>query len=154
LPKGVAASKADGSSPATNTIAATQFSHICSNGGTPTVKIMSRSGGFKYTLPTTSQYYRWWIPTGLQPTVNIGRTAGIWSTTGEAVRKYGWVVDNGFGWARGSGTTSFPNLLLPPSGATYNMGSVRTVNSIQVNYNSGDLTHARENSMYYAKEKN
>ena len=75
-----------------STISASQLSHIFSSGGSPTTVIMSRSGGFKYNQLTTSQYYRWWQNTGKQPVTNGGKTAGIWSTAGEAVRKIGCVV--------------------------------------------------------------
>ena len=85
-----------------NSIASTQLSHVFSAGGSPTANIMSRAGGFKYNLPTTSQYYRWWQTTGSQPTVGGGRTAGIWSTTGEAVRRVGWIAPAGFDFKNGA----------------------------------------------------
>lgn len=113
--------------PNSNSIATTQFSHMNSNGGTPTVKIMSRSGGFKYALPTTSQYYRWWTITGLQPTVNMGRTAGIWSTTGEAVRKNGLAIITPFVY------TSRTSLQLPSTVCPVNFGAV----VLGVTYNNG-----------------
>jgi hypothetical protein len=101
---------------------------MSSSGGTPTQKIMSRSGGFKYNLLTTSQYYRWWTSTGTQPTTNGGRTAGIWSTTGEAVRKNGFAIITPFTYTTRL-TAQLPSTVCPAIfgslvlGVTYNNGS-------------------------------
>jgi hypothetical protein len=152
--------------PNSNSIATTQFSHMNSNGGTPTVKIMSRSGGFKYNLPTTSQYYRWWTPTGTQPTVGGGRTAGIWSTTGEAVRKNGFAIITPFTYTSRT-TTQLPSTVCPAIfgslvlGVTYNTsstnfasgggtGSAMQWQTTTAGVVSGALNHTT-NSMFYTK---
>lgn len=147
-----------------NSIATTQFSHISSSGGTPTQKIMSRAGGFKYALPTTSQYYRWWIPTGSQPTVGGGRTAGIWSTTGEAVRKHGFIIRTPFAWISTSSTTSFAmpstccistaaaGLGITYNGAAADFNGTSGATSIMNTSSTTALNHNR-NSNYYTKDK-
>jgi hypothetical protein len=163
-----------GGSPPSNSIATTQFSHMNSSGGTPTQKIMSRSGGFKYTLPTSSQYYRWWTPTGLQPTVNRGRTAGVWSTTGEAVRKHGWIIPTPFTWTAASSTSTATQYLLTPVtvcpffvagtnpgvlGISYNnfVPLVSTQNTLtgvdSTVATSQNIHHSNTNSQYYSNQK-
>jgi hypothetical protein len=120
--------------PNANSIATTQFSHMNSNGGTPTQKIMSRSGGFKYNLSTPSQYYRWWTPTGNQPNGGGGRTAGIWSTTGEAVRKNGFAILLPFTYTS-KVTANMPSTVCPAIfgslvlGVTYNNTTLQVIQS-------------------------
>ena len=140
-----------------NSIAITQFSHISSSGGTPTQKIMSRSGGFKYALPTTSQYYRWWIPTGSQPTVGGGRTAGIWSITGEAVRKHGFIINTPYKFSNAAPTSSaMPGTCTADFGITYNNGSAGANGTSGYSHTMGNsstsLNHLL-NSIYYTKDK-
>jgi hypothetical protein len=170
FPKGNWNNTSGGAAPPSNSIATTQFSHMNSSGGTPTQKIMSRSGGFKYNLPTSSQYYRWWTPTGLQPTVNHGRTAGVWSTTGEAVRKHGWIIPLPFTWREAISTTVSQYYLTPitvcpvsvgggvlgisynnfvPLAATQNVAAGVDASTAT----SQNIHHARQNSHYYSNQK-
>jgi hypothetical protein len=152
--------------PNANSIATTQFSHMSSSGGTPTQKIMSRSGGFKYNLPTASQYYRWWTPTGTQPTVGGGRTAGIWSTTGEAVRKNGFAIITPFTYTTRT-LSQLPSTVCPTIfgslvlGVTYNNSSQVSIagggtasaiawQTTTANVVSGALNH-NTNSYFYTK---
>jgi hypothetical protein len=155
-----------GSTPPPFPLSASQFSHIYSNPDTTaTQKIMSRSGGFKYALPTTSQYYRWWAITGSQPTTLAGRTAGVWSATGESVRK----ILFGFGsvYAPHAGTfntsshrimLTCPNFSSTITGATYNIsgvfGSFSNAPLITwVNYHGGSISCVDTNSIVYANVK-
>jgi len=138
-----------------NLIATTQFSHVSSSGGTPTQKIMSRSGGFKYALPTTSQYYRWWTITGYQPTTLAGRTTGIWSTTGEAVRKHSFIIDGPFSYKNVAtiSATVMPSTSTSGFGLTYNnRGAGLNATTGYSNLMSTTLNHLF-NSMYYTTEK-
>lgn len=67
-------------------VSATRVSHIwAANTGT----LMSR-GNWKYGVAASDQYYQWWKTAGTKPTVGGGRTAGVWSSSGEKVRKVGW----------------------------------------------------------------
>ena len=75
---------------ASSTEAATQYSHIWNDNGTNT-GIMTRTPSFRYNQGTNSPYYRWWLTSGTRPGGG-GRTAGIWATSGEAVKKVGWVM--------------------------------------------------------------
>jgi len=138
-----------------NLIATTQFSHVSSSGGTPTQKIMSRSGGFKYALPTTSQYYRWWTITGYQPTTLAGRTTGIWSTTGEAVRKHSFIISSPFSYK----TVASISASVMPSTSTSGFGLTYNNSGAGLNATTGyshlmsvTLNHLY-NSMYYTTEK-
>jgi hypothetical protein len=47
-------------------------------------------GNWKYGVATGNQYYQWWKTSGTKPSAGGGRTAGVWSTSGENVRKVGW----------------------------------------------------------------
>lgn len=65
---------------------ASRVSHIwAANTGT----VMTR-GNWKYGVATGNQYYQWWKTSGTKPSTGGGRTAGVWSTSGENVRKVGW----------------------------------------------------------------
>jgi len=136
-----------------SSIAATQLAHIFSAGGTPTQNIMSRAPGFKYNLPTTSQYYRWWQNTGSQPTVGGGRTAGIWSTSGEAVRKVGWIMPAVFDWKSDSPLASCgAGNAAGTIGLTYS-GSVTTGSSVTTANGasdpSGAVANGKKSSIFY-----
>jgi hypothetical protein len=47
-------------------------------------------GNWKYGVATGNQYYQWWKTSGTKPSTGGGRTAGVWSASGENVRKVGW----------------------------------------------------------------
>jgi hypothetical protein len=156
-----------GSTPPPFPLSASQFSHIYSNPDTTaTQKIMSRSGGFKYALPTTSQYYRWWAITGSQPTTLAGRTAGVWSATGESVRKilFGFISIYAPNAGTFNNTThrialTCPNFSSTITGATYNTSSSwsSTANLpliTFINYHSTNISCVDTNSIIYANVKN
>ena len=132
-----------------------QFSHIYSSTNSSTQKIMSRAGGFKYNLLTTNQYYRWWSINGTQPTAGGGRTAGVWSTTGESVRKVCMAIPS----YRIYGTwnsLNAPFIICPISlgGLTYNNGGNGGVSGLYAYTNFGNnISHHETNSTLYTKEK-
>ncbi len=134
-----------------NSIASTQLSHVFSVGGTPTANIMSRASGFKYNLPTTSQYYRWWQITGSKPTVGGGRTAGIWSTTGEAVRRVGWIAPAAFDFKNGADNpiSSCGPLGLTYAGAGINSTAVPSANGGSDPNASPSSNPQKKNSVFY-----
>jgi hypothetical protein len=133
-----------------------QFSHIYSSTNSSTQKIMSRAGGFKYNLPLLSQYYRWWSITGTQPTAGGGRTAGVWSTTGESVRKVCMAIPSYRIYGTWNGINA-PFIICPISlgGLTYsNGGNGGVIGGVYAYTNFGNtISHHETNSTLYTKEK-
>jgi hypothetical protein len=150
-------------------LSASQFSHIYSNPDA-TQKIMSRAGGFKYNLPLSSQYYRWWTITGYQPITLAGRTAGVWSSSGENVRKilFGiitpYTTNTNTAWNATTHSIFCTCPIVPTAngpynyvGLTYNASGLSsfitsTYNTV-FNYLGFNISHADKNSIVYTNSK-